>query len=71
MILDWLRRVLGRADRGWEAVNERAIAHLANVTTILSSRTFRNDPVITAELRRAERIVRETGERAKASRARP
>lgn len=68
MILDLLRRMFGRVDRGWDAVHDRAVAHLANVARIRESRTFRADPVIEREYQRAERIVRETGERARATR---
>jgi hypothetical protein len=65
----WLRRVFGRSDRGWSAVNERAVAHLAHVLKVRESRTFRGDPVIEAEYQRAERIVRETGVRVDETRA--
>lgn len=64
MIRRMLQRMFGRVDTGWDAVHERARAHLANVTKVRDSREFSGDPVIEAEYLRAERLVRETGEHA-------
>lgn len=66
--MGWLRRMFGRADRGWDAVNERAWAHLANVSKLRESRALKGDPVIEREYQHAEEIVRQTSERAESAR---
>ena len=65
-MIAWLRRMLGRADGGWDAVNERARAHLATVTKLSRTRAFSGDPVMERELQRAERIVRESAGKSRA-----
>ena len=67
-IRDRLRHMIGKADQGWDTINERARAHLAYLAKLRESRAFRDDPVIAAEYKRTEQIVRDTARRADATR---
>ena len=62
----WLRRMFNRTvdASGWDAVHERARVLLENARQYRDTSTMKDDPVIEAEYRRAERLVRETGEKA-------
>jgi hypothetical protein len=66
-IIRRIRHLLGKADNGWEVINDHARQHLSRIARVRSTRSFEGDPVIEAEYRKAERLVAESARKVEQS----